>query len=70
MTVEAWPIKRLCELEHIYQASFGELLDDGHPTLDEIVLLDSTYENYLHVALVDGEPVGFKQAQERTDRIL
>lgn len=70
VTIEAWPIKRLCELEHIYQASFGELLDDGHPALDEMVLLDSTYEDYLHVALVNGEPVGFKQAQERTRGIL
>jgi GNAT superfamily N-acetyltransferase len=70
VTIEPWPIKRLCELEHIYQAGFGDLLDDGHPILDEMVLLDATYENYLHVALVNDEPVGFKQAQERTRGVL
>jgi GNAT superfamily N-acetyltransferase len=69
-TVEGWPIKRACELEKIYIAAFGEMLDEGHPTLDEMILLDSTYENILHVALVDGRPVGFKHAQERTRGML
>lgn len=69
-SVEGWPIKRACELEGIYADVFGGELEEGHPTLDEMLMLDATYEDVLHVAVSNGRPIGFKHAQERTRGVL
>ena len=54
----------------VYGEVVGGVLEDGHPSLDELIMLDAAYENVRHVAVVEGKPVGFKHAQERTRGML